>query len=248
MKLFLYILFAGILISSCNKKIEQPELDATFQVREIDLSGLIELYGFYDTDSVSTAEAQLYANEPETPLTRYEWKIGTDPRTFTGKSVRLDYRQSPTDHIQVTLTVFKINPSDNTIQTKSTSRIFYIRSSSVPGKYAGYFEGSSQKVEVEIKLDSIMIGGWYPQKGLRISSSLPQFNLFTKEDEYTLLNSRIYYWGNPLYENTSALMSPRGTINLLHDQSIRIDMKVNRWVSFPNNKEELLIKFAGKRK
>lgn len=249
MKLLLYILLAVILISSCSRETVQPELDATFQVREIDLSGLIEFYGFYDTDSISTAEVELYANEPESPLTRYEWKIGADPRTFTGKNVRLDYRQSPTDYISVTLSVFKTNPEDNTIQKKSTSRIFYIRSSRVPGKYEGYFNGYPQKAEVVIKVDSILVGGWLPKMGLRISSSVPQLNdVFIADDDYTLLNSRIYFFGNILYENTSVFMSPRGTIKVLPDYSIIIDMKMIRWVNFPNTTEEQLIKFVGKRK
>jgi len=233
---------------ACTREKIEPELDAGFQVREIDFSGLIELYGFYDTDSISTAEAVLCANEPETPFTKYQWKIGTDNRIFSGKNVRLDYRQSPTDYIPVTLTVSKTDPVNNSIQSKSSSRVFYIRSSNVPGKYEGFFEGHPQKAEVEIKIDSIMMGGWYPQKGLRITSSLPQFNLFTREDEYTLLNSRIYYWGNTLYENTSALMCPSGTIKILPDQSITINMKASRWINFPSDKQEILMKFAGKRR
>lgn len=144
-----------LLLSSCCKEKLQPEkLTAKFQIKEVAYDPAFWGVDLYDTDSVCTGEVSFTAEGPDVDSIQYQWKIGTDSRTFTGKTLELDFRYAPVDTITVQLTVTRWNVAYTTrLETATSGRKFYLRKKSqITGSFEGSFSDKpSQKVILKIQ-------------------------------------------------------------------------------------------------
>jgi len=152
------ILLLGIL--SCKQEVPIHKLSASFQVKEVIYAIGLDENEVNDTDSVSTPAVSFEATEPENSSINYEWKIGTDARIFRTRKVELNFNNSPTNEIDVTLTVLKTE-LDGTQQKINSSRKVYLRKPSlVPGVYRGVFHqrNGDDSATVVIQKDFIFPG------------------------------------------------------------------------------------------
>lgn len=167
--------------TSCRKeKLPIEKLSAKFQIKEESSDPAFWGVQLYDTDSVSTGEVSFIADGPDVDSIQYLWQIGTDSRTFKGKTLELDFRYSPTDTITVRLTAIRWNAAYTTqLETATASRTFYLRRKS---QMLGTFEGSfddKPKQKVLLKIQDQFIHPIYYEShydayiGLLISTDMP---------------------------------------------------------------------------
>jgi hypothetical protein len=170
-----------VFVASCRKeKLSVEKLYAKFQIIEQSYDPAFWGVQLYDTDSVSTGEVSFIADGPDVDSVQYLWQIGTDSRTFKGKSLALDFRYAPTDTITVLLTAIRWN-SAYTIQLEKATvrRTFYLRrKSQILGTFEGSFE-DKPKQKVLLKIQDQFIHPLYYEShydayiGLLISTDLP---------------------------------------------------------------------------
>lgn len=219
-----------ISFQSCKKATTTP-LTATFQIKEVIPMADFRSKATYDTDSISTAEIQFLADQPEDSQCSYVWKIGSDPRTFMQRNISLWFPPG-FDSAVVTLIVNRKDANGIVTETRSSSRTFYVRHSRVDGHYSGNFEGVSQKADVFIMRDFIMPGWYNERKGILITTNIPKFDsLFSPDDwnEHLILNRRIYFdWANTTAHGINTRVRfPQGSVSLEKDyKTLTIDLNV----------------------
>jgi hypothetical protein len=153
------VLFALCLVtfSACDK-CESCNTTADFTMSEGYL-GLQEYNEWEETDTVfALADVKFEAVCDD--MTRYEWKIGTDTRTFTEPSFTL-YFGTPGTTIDVKLKVYKDedpNCPDNVVRVDSMTKkltIIDYNITYIGGTYRGYNTDSpNHEFDVEIRFDS----------------------------------------------------------------------------------------------
>lgn len=239
-------LISGYFISCKKERIAKP-LTATFQIKEVIPSPDFQSKQTYDTDSVSTAEIEFIADQPQDSSILYQWTLGSDTRIFSQRNFSLWFPPG-IDSVKVALLIKKKNTFGNITETATSSRTFYVRHSKVEGHYQGAFEGFSQKAEVYIRQD-FLIPGWFDIKGIMITSNIQQFDsLFSPNDwgEHIVLNRRIYFdWANTTADgiNTSVKF-PYGSISLDKDyKTLTIDLTVTQ----VGTEKKIPMKFKGSR-
>jgi hypothetical protein len=107
--LFLLSFFLFLIVLSCGK--DKPEAavsrcrasaaDTSFQIQE--RVGIDDSARFFATDTIIASRELVYFTAKDTTADVYQWQIGTDPRTFTGKSVQLMF-DAPYGTINIKLT------------------------------------------------------------------------------------------------------------------------------------------------
>lgn len=246
----IWVLFLFIMVG-CKKEKFPQSITATFQIREVSFDEQYfpsDIYSTYDTDSVSTPGVLFNANQPADSSITYQWKIGEDNRVFTRPSFELNFPPG-TDSIKASLTVQKKGTDGLIIESKTTSRTFYLRPSQVKGLFRGYFEGYPQQADVFIQQDYYLDPQLYYTKGLLFTSTNKQFDSLFSNDGWTeklILNRKIYFdWANTIGDGFNPIIRfPRGSIWLEKDyQTITIDMSV---ISVATEKR-IPMKFKGKR-
>jgi hypothetical protein len=220
--LLLFFSFVAIfLINGCRKDPcdSAPPLSASFKITEVPYRPYSVDKEPYDTDSVSSVEVKFIANELN--ANSYEWKIGSDSRTFTGKELQLRFQNTLEKEFDVTLRVVKSNPCFMADTVKTFTRTFYFRPSQLSGTYEGYFSHSSAKALLKIDAGYIHPNYYtsqYPYYATEYAgvllSGIPIYDtLFISSHGSELLNQRVYVQ-ETMYSDimNKTLMFPNGGI------------------------------------
>lgn len=245
---------------SCEKEdLPPPQLSAAFQVREVSYNPDFWDVETYDTDSVSTSEVAFMAEEPAADTILYEWKVGTDSRTFQGRRLQLDFREAPEDMISVQLTVNRWNRQFTTIlESRSSIRTFYLRRKPlVLGTFEGYFDDfRSQKLvmKIEAGFKHPVYYEYYDDSytGLLVTTNLPMRDtLFISQSEgrhyifhrkIPLLDRTIIHFER--YQFNQWVEDPYGEIVV--DPKTRL-MTFNIMAKEIATDKEIRVKFTGKK-
>lgn len=156
--LFLFLLGITVLgVSSCGEDCESCNTTADFTMSEGFL-GLGKYNEWQETDTVgvfSDIKFEAICDD----MTRYEWKVGTDDRTFTESSFTLYFTQPTT--LDIKLIVYKDedpNCPDNTVRVDSLTKKLTIIDSDITyvgGIYRGYnTDNPNKEFDIEIRFDS----------------------------------------------------------------------------------------------
>ena len=126
----------------CFKKVS-----ADFQMRT-----LTEALGprYFEVDTIMKYDAVYFKALDSTDVT-YEWTIGTDPRTYTDRVVRIGF-DNPTE-LDIKLTVKRKSGCSLTEggEQTITRHLVVVEKSAIKGKYLGYLESKpSEKFTIEI--------------------------------------------------------------------------------------------------
>lgn len=250
-------LFLMATILSCKKDYVQPKpLTGTFEIKEIILSPAFRFVETYDTDSVSTREVEFIANEPEDFNIRYEWKIGSDSRVFTGRNLKLDFQYSFENYIEITLTIKKgdsWNPSNT--QLKTSTRICYLRRKPIVlGTFEGNFENDSRKTTLKIQDNFThpisLLPGKSTYKGLLITEDGNRFDslfLTTVGDPYDIINRKLTFRKTTIIRYADYLFNrkiegPVGEISVdANTSKVTMDIKARNVTSG----QEVNLRFSG---
>jgi hypothetical protein len=201
--LFTFSLFL-ICFYACKKDpIVKENVNGSFTVKEVIMNPALSDWEVYDTDSISTRDAIFEAVEPASPNVSYQWKIGTDARTFTTRSVELNFFSSPTSVIDVTLTVTKTNISGQSspLTATTTRKVYLKKPSQVPGIYKGVFhlKNGDDSALLMINKDFSLPSYdeyWNPgYKGTLITSNHPYYDTMFVSNEWQtqeFLNRKYY--------------------------------------------------------
>jgi len=249
----LLLSFSILLLTSCTKDpcSDIPPLSASFKITEVPY----KLYSLdkepYNTDSVSSVEVKFIAEEPNAQS--YEWKIGSDTRTFTGKELQLRFQNTVQKEFDVTLKVTKANPCYTADTVKTLTRTFYLRPSQLSGTYEGYFNHSNAKTFLRIEADYIhpYYYTWqYPYYATEFAgillSGIPIYDtLFISSHGSELLNQRVYV-EETMYSNilNKSLMLPNGGI-YLNGKTKELSITLN--VTEIKSKSSKVLIFKGKK-
>jgi hypothetical protein len=259
----LFLVVSAVLLTfvlSCKKEDLPPkQLSAAFEIREVAYNPDFWDIKTYDTDSVSTGEVAFIASEPQADTVIYNWKVGTDSRTFQGKRLELDFRSAPEDTIAVQLTVNRWNSTYTTLlESRTASRTFYLRRKPlVLGTFEGYFSDmQNQKVVMKIQ-ENFKHPIYYKDYnedyiGLLISTNLPgRDTFFVANDEG---RHYIFHRMIPLRETTIVtyaeyvfnrwMLGPVGEI-VVDPKTRAITLNVKAREVATN--KEILVKFSGKK-
>lgn len=245
---------------SCEKEdLPPPQLSAAFQVREVSYNPDFWDVETYDTDSVSTGEVAFLAEEPAADTVLYEWKVGTDSRTFQGRRLELDFSSAPEDPIAVQLTVKRWNKQFTTLlESRSSTRTFYLRRPPlVLGTFEGYFDDfRSQKLVMKIEADfkhPVYYEYYdYSYTGLLVTTNLPMRDtLFVSHSEgrhyifhrkIPLLDRTIIHFAR--YQFNQWIEDPYGEIVV--DPKTRM-MTLNIMAKDITTGKEIPVRFTGKK-
>jgi len=196
----LLLSFSILLLTSCTKDPcnDIPPLSASFKITEVPVEPIFWNKEPYDTDSISSVDVKFIADEPNAQS--YEWKVGSDNRTFTGKELQLSFQNTQEKKFEITLKIVKSNPCFPTDTIKTFTRTFYKRPSQISGTYEGYFSHSNAKALLKIDAEYIhpFYYTWqYPYYATYFAgvllTGIPNYDtLFISRDGCELLNQRVY--------------------------------------------------------
>jgi hypothetical protein len=251
------MLVIGSSLSSCKKEVNnKPPIDGSFAVKEVIGEPLFYDYDVYDTDSVSTNGVLFEASEPESTNVTYKWQIGTDPRTFTTKTVELNFFSAPINVVDVTLTVTKTDANNQVLTATTTRKVYLKRASQIPGVYEGYFANNPTKATVTIQknfaLPKYDFWMYTDYKGTLITSNIPYFDTIFISDnghDHLFLNRKFY-----VLEDFAYLVMPdvnkhtqkhSGSITLSKDYN---NITINFTARDVKTLQDLNINFTGNRK
>lgn len=211
----------GLVVSSCGEDCESCNTTANFTMSEGFLN-LGEHNVWEEEDTVSTFSDIQFAAICD-DMTRYEWKVGTDNRTFTEPSFTLYFTQPAT--IEVKLIVYKdedLNCPDNTIRVDSIMKVLTIIDKEityVPGIYRGYnTDNPNHEFDIEIRFDSTeAILGAYVIHNLPEGCHLPTSN--RPPTSILTFRNRFYMDFN---RNRPSCEHPKGWGRLEEDRNILI--------------------------
>lgn len=253
----IFYLFIAFILQSCSKEANNtPVLMSSFTVKEVIMDPEFYDCEVYDTDSISTTAATFEANELESPNITYQWKIGSDSRVFTTKSVTLDFFRSNVSEVDVTLTVTKkdIPNSTSPLTLTSTRRIFFKKETQIPGIYRGvfHFRNGDDSATVQLQKDFCLPkydDYWKPYyKGTLISTTMPQFDtLFVSQQQpQTFLNRRYYVneqdWSMTAYpEINKKVINFKGIIEVTNNKNILMKIEAKE----TNTNKAVMIYFEG---
>jgi hypothetical protein len=145
------LLFSYLITSSCCKKDEcknQTATSAGFKMYEA-IGWDTKTIEVQNNDTVALTSVTFEANDSSTEVKSYEWQIGTDPRTFTTKQLKLDFRNSANTAVNIRL-ILKKNvdktcfPNDDGVDT--VIQRFFVSNKLLA---QGAFEGSCKSNPTE---------------------------------------------------------------------------------------------------
>lgn len=161
--LFSCILFFGLLLSCRKEKPLDPywackatKADTSFQIQE--LVGFWDSTRYFSTDTIFASHNLTYFKATDTTADEYIWQFGTDPRTFSGKTVSLKFTQ-PYGAVPVTLIQKRI--PGNQCYGKLPSEVTYTKNLIVVTKplILGNFYGYNQSDTTKKFMVSVLNNG-----------------------------------------------------------------------------------------
>ena len=156
MKPFLYLIFLMLVCATCKKN-DVPQIDPCLGAKPFTANFIISEN---PEDSVGTDTVLIYSYITFTAPNKYqvfEWKIGTDPRTFSGNNLNLlfdDVNTQPGELINVQFIGKQFydpclparNGKNDTVSRNF--RIIAWKHSPIIGRFEGFFESDKSKKEI----------------------------------------------------------------------------------------------------
>lgn len=204
--------------NSCEREEAQPKANADFEVGQMLGSGDDFPFRFIPHDTIETYFG--WGNPPFPPTNRtvhfkakdstmdqYEWKIGTDERTFSKRLFGLDFKMPGT--FPVKLKVYK--KVGNTTLVDSVSKSFVLERRPLPrlyGKWRGSLSFKPDSIfDIWICLSNQQLDG---DQNWTLDSSFIPFN------ENGFFYTHIHKFLTPKYSDSFRCMSKMGEMSEIH--------------------------------